>query len=146
MSWVTSSVHTGGLTKMLAEVMECPEGYLLFPQNNSSGETSTVQARGRASSKHKGPPAADRAVPFRSVFHLRIPAARTGVQLRPCLSRQGFRQSGLSKEFSNSPLSQKDWCGENLTVSIKPMGPPPHPTNLLGTQNWCWAHLLCSPV
>ena len=42
---------------------------------------------------------------------------------------KGSRQSGLSR---NSPILHSlkgDWCGENLTVSIKPMDPL-HPTPL----------------
>ena len=59
------SVHTGGLTKMLAEVMECPEGYLLFPQNNSSEwEVQCSPGKRKSILKAQRASAADRAVPF----------------------------------------------------------------------------------
>ena len=62
-------------------------------------------------------------------LHLRTPAARTGYNEGFAFQGKGSRQSGLSR---NSPILHSlkgDWCGENLTVSIKPMDPL-HPTPL----------------
>lgn len=104
------------------------------PNNSSEWKSSAVQARGRASSKHKGPQQLIGQSLFHSVFPPQNSSCKDRVQLRPCLSRQGFKSCLASQGILQFSLSKKTGVEKTSQCLSSQWTPPPHPTNLLGTK------------